>query len=68
MPDPTPNNPHAFPSDFEQTKEAGKGMRLRDYFAGQALIGLIDDVNQPGPMAALAYEIADAMLIEREKQ
>ncbi len=65
---PTPSNPNAFPYDPDHRTEVGRGMRLRDYFAGQAVIGLIDNVNQPGPIAELAYEIADAMLIEREKQ
>lgn len=48
-----------------------QGMSLRDYFAGQALAwcvaefgGNADDMTQP---AEAAYQIADAMLDEREK-
>jgi hypothetical protein len=36
------------------------GMSLRDYFAGQALTLI-------GRMIRVAYEIADAMIAEREK-
>jgi hypothetical protein len=50
-------------------------MTLRDYFAGQALAGLIPQYVQgghPGQWAvmvsAAAYEFADAMLAEREKR
>ena len=52
-----------------------KHMTLRDYFAGQALSGLcsgfaggnggVDWFKQAGANAA--YQIADAMLAEREK-
>lgn len=49
------------------------GMSLRDYFAGQALAGIIacpgaepDDASREG-CASLAYGFADAMLAEREK-
>ena len=47
------------------------GMSLRDWFAGQALAGMMADiasVNElPGPDAAakLAYTMADAMLAAR---
>lgn len=53
------------------------GMSLRDYFAGQALIGMLSfdgyvkPVNDERPAAVIfasnAYEIADAMLSQREK-
>ena len=47
------------------------GMTLRDYFAGQALVGIItsdcSDKMAAEPRAKLAYRIADAMLAEREK-
>jgi hypothetical protein len=44
-------------------------MTLRDYFAGQALIALISYRGRgPASQAALwAYEVADAMIAEREK-
>lgn len=52
------------------------GMSLRDYFAGQALIGLYagsnDDTGnwagfaKAAPLAETAFEIADAMLAARK--
>lgn len=73
-----PENPPAFP----QTKSVGQismtegGMSLRDYFAGQALIGAALEVADNGHevaslakgMAVSAYQIADAMLIAREQK
>lgn len=47
------------------------GMTLRDYFAGQALVGLMADPNNTSSNkknAEIAYEIAVAMLAEREDQ
>lgn len=47
------------------------GMFLRDYFAAQAMQGMITDPSWKGfvdsSMAAMAYEVADAMLAERGK-
>ena len=43
------------------------GISLRDYFAGCAITGLLA-ANQQGGCAVNAYEVADAMLEEREKQ
>ena len=47
------------------------GMTLRDWFAGQALVGtlaarfrLADDAEK---VAEIGYDIADAMLAERDK-
>jgi hypothetical protein len=46
------------------------GMSLRDYFAGQALAGImsVDDAMTYGPniAAKTAYQAADAMLAARE--
>lgn len=52
------------------------GMSLRDYFAGQALAGILaggfastiphDDVNGGGDAAFFAYQYADALLIARK--
>jgi hypothetical protein len=45
------------------------GMTLRDYFAAKVITGLANNVS-PGSQAELAkraYEIADAMLKQREK-
>lgn len=45
------------------------GMTLRDWFAGQALVGLMasDDAEACDKDAAYAYRLADAMLAERAK-
>lgn len=58
------------------------GMALRDWFAGQAIVGALMEVRVPGwngdgigdrgrgeasALAAAAYVIADAMLAERAK-
>jgi hypothetical protein len=45
------------------------GMTLRDYFAGQALVGLIGTGggNYTAERARFAYEQADAMIAERAK-
>jgi hypothetical protein len=45
------------------------GMSLRDWFAGQALVGLVvndETTSVHCPLSARAYEIADAMLAARE--
>lgn len=52
-------------------KTWGAGMSLRDYFAGQALAGLIADrewydTETASTIAMRAYELADAMLAARE--
>lgn len=46
------------------------GMTLRDYFAGQALMGMLADhtgIPVVIRFSQIAYEIADAMLQERNK-
>jgi hypothetical protein len=44
------------------------GMTLRDYFAGQALLGLISFYGNDGKsIGSVAYALADAMLEERAK-
>jgi hypothetical protein len=41
---------------------------MRDYFAGQALIGLASRTDLPAHLIAqLAYQIADALLDERHR-
>jgi hypothetical protein len=62
---PMPASEHSQGGHFEQ-----EGMSLRDWFAGQALIGLMEyaTIEQPGNAAALAkfaYDHADAMLAVR---
>lgn len=65
----------AFPRDHRH--DGHNGMTLRDYFAGQALVGILaggfadtiphDDVDGGNQAAAFAYQYADAMLAERSK-
>ena len=57
----------AFPSD----RFSELGMSLRDYFAGQALASMDTDGYTVAGLLHLtkrAYDIADAMLAEREKE
>lgn len=59
----------AFPRGVSETKEdyagAQGGMSLRDWFAGQAMVGY--EAESAQAIAEVAYAIADAMLAEREK-
>jgi hypothetical protein len=49
-----------------------RGMTLRDYFAGQALIGILSspkrETNEIKPCVRNAYKLADAMLDVRDKE
>lgn len=62
----------AFPQsnfDVAYSDYIGGGMTLRDWFAGQALMGLLPSksvVGFPTAYAQVAYEYADAMLAARE--
>jgi hypothetical protein len=67
----------AFPQQFNGTTEPSlSGMTLRDYFAGQALAGGLeqgveDDMHcswwhDPTKIAKRAYAVADAMMKARE--
>ena len=69
----------AFPHDYKDGHWPEHGMSLRDWFAGQALAGLYSSsakVMQPEMdgikgiqfVASVAYQIADAMLAERERE
>ena len=67
----------AFPRDTQleihlnEFQSAGSpGMSLRDYFAGQALreLRMSDPAYDWQKLARRAYEYADAMLAEREKE
>jgi len=76
-----PANPYAFPRhpDHPVTElyaEAEAGMTLRDWFAGQAMAGIMSGTLADGskldakgiPQAACAaYALAAAMLAERSK-
>lgn len=50
--------------------QGADGMTLRDWFAGQALAGLLasDRIGQMVDNAKDAYTIADAMLAERKRE
>jgi hypothetical protein len=60
----------AFPAPAYAANITDKGMTLRDYFAGQALAGMLCDgrsnSNAKSWMPEEAYDIADAMLAARE--
>ena len=61
----------AFPSPMFAS-QAAHGMTLRDYFAAQVItswlhVSASDQKDMAKKAARLAYEVADAMLAEREK-
>ena len=62
----------AFPTDaYHEEHLQHEGMRLRDWFAGQALAGMIADQSirdSPEGFARVAYDIADAMLEARTRE
>ena len=58
----------AFPHSTNLT--ARTGMTLRDYFAGQAIVALAEQMGRfdmSHPQAEYAYRLADAMIAAREK-
>lgn len=65
-----PKGGFAFPVQMHGPHPTILGMSLRDYFAGQALAGLLADPNNVGHRgqnAESSYEFADAMIAERDK-
>ena len=60
----------AFPQYANNTRKGMDGMTLRDWFAGQALAGMIAGGQNTGSTtdgdAKSAYVYADSMLAERE--
>lgn len=57
----------AFPAHHFDLAEGEHGMTLRDYFAAKAMQALIEKYDEsPVEISLEAYEIADAMLKERE--
>ena len=52
------------------TERFGEDMSLRDYFAGQALAGLLAQIpgDSRNVAVGLAYRLADKMLVERERK
>jgi hypothetical protein len=69
-----PKNPPAFPLAVHSDMD-WPGMTLRDWFAGQALAGLMANANmpfapdyaevEPEQIGVAAYDIAEAMLAAR---
>lgn len=64
----------AFPCPEQRAGEIGirqawDGMSLRDWFAGQAMVGMLTDgYNEDSThLATDAYDVADRMLAERAK-
>ena len=71
-----PENPQAFPQTWEQngtTDNWENGMTLRDYFANSAMQGIVSllqkdvEVIYYDKIAIDSYELADAMLKQREQ-
>lgn len=71
-----PNNPPAFP--HEDMHDVRPGMTLRDWFAGQAMTGMLAHSTRYRPregapanwheaIAEEAFQIADALLSHRAK-
>lgn len=62
------DNPPAFPL-FSDIIGHCEGMTLRDWFAGQALVGLMqkDPWADPMMLASYAFNAADAMLAARKE-
>lgn len=73
-----PDNPQAYPClDSYGLSIYDPGMTLRDWFAGHALTSTmrlvtscesVDGESMAQTFARRAYELADAMLAEREKE
>ena len=71
---PKPDGGPAFPVEFStagwHSGNVNVGMTLRDFFAGLAMAGMFaesDDYTFAG-ISQAAYECADAMIAEREKE
>lgn len=63
-------NQPAFPLAYDDGN-ANFGMSIRDYFAAKAMQAMVTDPSWKGlisnSVAAMAYEVADAMIAERAK-
>lgn len=65
------NSGPAFPTDFDMSsfKHDNQGMTLRQYFAGQAMNGILAngiDLPDSESLRVQAYQYADAMLKQGE--
>ena len=65
-----PNNPPAFPACNEANNNDTMGKALLDYFAGQALTGVLARQTPVTlcDLPAFSYDIAQAMLTERARR
>ena len=63
MSDNEPAFPMVAPENWAMMQE---GMTLRDWFAGQALSGVMAKQHNFADVAYSAYALADAMLVERK--
>ena len=62
---------YAGAGNSQPTPTQYNGMSLRDYFAGQALAGYLANAKAESRVAVVAewaYDYADAMLAERQKE
>ena len=69
----TPNEQQKLPDGtWDQNTDFGEpGMCLRDWFAGQALAGMLVSEKSPeawDELSECAYEVADAMIAESRKR
>ena len=63
------------PRGIDTTNQTS-GMTLRDYFAGQALVGILsfpgtiegESIKNPDKVSRICYVFADAMIAERDKE
>ena len=58
--------PETYSRQGQLLMDCEPGMTLRDYFAGQALTGILTWCAKPARLSELAYEIADAMIEHRD--
>ena len=58
----------AYPSTQDQWERGMEGMTLRDWFAGQALAGMLAASMREDNLSNRAYRLADAMIAAREEQ
>lgn len=67
----TDDGGQAFPVTETEWHRMGEGMSIRDWFAGQAIMGILAfprrDINNL-TACQQSYQIADAMIAERNKQ